>query len=227
MSRITVTAGFLLVAGLVIWSAFTLTDPNSGTGSLLINLGTEILGIVIIIAVVEWFFEKRRALERGRLLAWNTIHAVEHVVWVWQGGPREVDTDHLLGILKAVRADDPLPDFTQNLLLGLGTRAKRTLHNDQDALKALPALMNGFEELARLNAIREGGRVFSSRKVADILEAGIQPVAEALNQPTDPMPARLIRYVDAGEAAQELRYFGGQGDELGPRRLARPEGELA
>jgi hypothetical protein len=227
MSRITVTAGFLLVAGLVIWSAFTLTDPNSGTGSLLINLGTEILGIVIIIAVVEWFFEKRRALERGRLLAWNTIHAVEHVVWVWQGGPREVDTDHLLGILKAVRADDPLPDFTQNLLLGLGTRAKRTLHNDQDALKALPALMNGFEELARLNAIREGGRLFSSRKVADILEAGIEPVAKALNQPTDPMPARLIRYVDAGEAAQELRYFGGQGDEPGPRRLARPEGELA
>src|SRR5690606_28651939 len=136
--------------------------------------------------------------------------------WVWQGGPREVDTDQVLGILKAVEADDPLPDFTQNLLLSLGTRAKHALHNDQSALVSMPGLMTAFEELARLNAIREGGRIFSARKVADILEAGVVHIARVLGQPTDPMPARLIRYVDAGESAQEVRYFGGRGEDASP-----------
>jgi hypothetical protein len=225
MSRITVTAGFLVVAGLVIWSAFALTDPNGGTGSLLINLGTEIVGIVITVAVVEWFFERRRALERGRQVAWSALHAAEHVVWVWQGGPREVDSDQLLGILKAVSESDPLPDFTQNLLLSLGTRAKHTLHNDQSALQAHPGLMTAFEELTRLNAIREGGRVTPTRTVADILEEGVVNLARVLGQPTEPMPSRLIRYVDAAESAQEVRYFGGQGDE-GPRKLHSPVGEV-
>lgn len=225
MSRISVTAGFLVVAGLVIWSAFTFVDPNSGMGSLLINLGTEILGIVIVVAVVEWFFEKRRNGERGRQVAWSALHAVEHVVWVWQGGPREIDSDQLLGILKAVDDGDPLPDFTQNLLLSLGTRSKHTLHNDKQALEAMPGLMSGFEELARLNSIREGGRIFSARKVADILEAGTVNLARALGQPTEPMPGRLIRYVDATESAQEVRYFGGQGDDQ-PRRLHRGGGEV-
>lgn len=225
MSRITVTAAFLLIAGLVIWSAFNFVAEGSTTESLLINLGTEIMGIVITVAVVEWFFERRRAAERGRQVAWSALHGVEHVVWVWQGGPREVDTDQVLGILKAVEADDPLPDFTQNLLLGLGTRAKHALHNDQSALESMPGLMTAFEELARLNAIREGGRIFSARKVADILEAGVVHVARVLGQPTDPMPARLIRYVDAGESAQEVRYFGGRGEDASPRHLERPGGD--
>lgn len=225
MSRITVTAAFLVVAALVTWSAF-LVGPQTGMGALLINLGTEIIGIVITVAVVEWFFERRRALERGRQVAWSALHAVEHVVWVWQGGPREVDADQILGILSAVKDDDPLPDFTQNLLLGLGTRSKHTLHNDQAALEALPGLMTAFEELARLNAIREGGHVTPPRKVADILELGVKGVARVLGQPAEPMPARLIRYVDAAEEQQELRYFGGHADESHPRRLQRSTGEL-
>jgi hypothetical protein len=40
------------------------------------------------------------------------------------------------------------------------------------------------------------------------------------------MPARLIRYVDAAEEQQELRYFGGHADESHPRRLQRSTGEL-
>jgi uncharacterized membrane protein YgcG len=246
MSRVTVTVGFLVVSALVIWAGFTMVPEGSTTESLLINLGTEIMGIVIILAVVEWFFERRRAVERGRQVAWSALHAVEHVVWVWQGGPREVDTDQLLGMLRATREDAPLPDFTQNLLLSLGTRAKQALHNDKVALEALPGLMTAFEELARLNAIREGGRLFAARKVGDILELGTLNLARALGQSTEPMPARLIRYVDASEDAQELRYFGGSGGnggdggsggaggiggtggsgrDVGARRLERPGGE--
>jgi hypothetical protein len=176
------------------------------------------VGIVITVAVVEWFFERRRAAERGRQLAWSALHALEHGVWIWQGGPREVDTDQLLGMLHNVTDEDPLPDFTQNLLLGLGSRAKHLLHNELRALESLPGLLPALEELSRLNAIREGGRVTPPRKVADIMELAILELARVLGQPTEAIPGRLVRYVDASEAAQELRYFGGQGGD--GRRLS-------
>jgi len=222
MSRIKIPAAFLVVAVAVIWSAFQVVEPVRQ--SVLVNLGTEIIGIVITVAVVEYFFERRRNLERARQVAWSAMHAIEHAVWVWQGGPREIDSDQLLGILSAVEEEAPLPDFTQNLLLGIGTRAKQALHNDVQALEAVPHLMRGYEELSRLNAIREGGRVKSSRKVAEILHEATGALARSLDRPVEPMPSRLIRYVDASEAGQELRYFGGSEarPEAGSRRLAGP-----
>ncbi|MEK9500746.1 hypothetical protein [Gaopeijia maritima] len=223
MSRLTLPAAGLLVAALVVWSAYLLgarAGHDALSVNLLINLGTEIMGIVITVAVVEWFFERRRNAERGKQVAWSALHAVEHVVWVWQGGPRQVETDQILGILRSVSSTDPLPDFTQNLLLGLGARSKQTLHNDQAALEAHAGLMTAFEELARLNAIREGGRVLAPRTVADVLEEGVKRLARVLGQPEEVMPGRLIRYVDATEEAQELRYFG-RDAEPGPRRLER------
>jgi len=222
VSRLIIPAGFLAVATVIIWSAFLVVD-GSPRQSLLINLGTEIIGIVITVAVVEWFFERRRNLERARQLAWSALHAVEHGIWVWQGGPREVESDQLIGMLKAVGPEDPLPDFTQNLLLGIGTRAKHLLHNELPALESMPGLLNAFEELSRLNAIREGGKVTPPRKVADILELGVSGLARVLGQPTEAMPARLIRYVDPAEEAQEMRYFGHHGGGgSDPRRLQGP-----
>jgi len=53
--RALVTAAFLLVAVLVLWMAF-FVGAETPTGTLLINLGTEIVGIVMTVAVVEWFF---------------------------------------------------------------------------------------------------------------------------------------------------------------------------
>ncbi len=229
MSRLVLPAVGLVVAALVVWSAYIMGAQSGADAlsvNLLINLGTEIMGIVITVAVVEWFFERRRNLERGRQVAWGALHAIEQVVWVWQGGPRQIETDQLLGILRSATSDDVLPDFTQNLLLSLGTRSKQTLHNDQPALQAHKGLMTAFEELARLNAIREGGRVLGARTVADVLEEGVKRLAKVLGQPEEAMPGRLIRYVDAAEQAQEVRYFGRDGDHPAPRRLQRggPEG---
>jgi len=226
-SRVVIPAGFLVIAGVVLWSAFMVEEPTRQ--SLLINLGTEIIGIILTVAVVEYFFERRKNLERGRQVAWSALHAVEHAVWVWQGGPRSIETDQLLGILGAVTDEDPLPDFTQNLLLGIGTRAKQALHNEDRALDSLPHLMLGYEELSRLNAIREGGRVKPSKRVAEILHLATLELARALRLSDEPMPARLIRYVDASEDAQELRYFGGSVDGEGrpaapPRRIPEAGG---
>ena len=59
MLRAVVTTGFLVIAALILWLSFVI-GVDSSAGTLFINLGTEIVGIVITVAVVEWFFERRR-----------------------------------------------------------------------------------------------------------------------------------------------------------------------
>ena len=208
MLRALVTGGFLVVAGLILWGAFVVGTDTSA-GNLFINLGTEIVGIVITVAVVEWFFERRRHQNRGRQMAGNALHAVEHAVWVWQGGPRQMDTDEVRGILHAVDEDDPVADFTEGILLNIGTRARRLLSNDPEAVSALPGFMNALEHLARLSAIRDGKNRMSSRKVADILDEGTGELAKALGRPTERHLPSLIRYRDPSLESQERRHYGG------------------
>jgi hypothetical protein len=208
--RIVLIGGFLSIAGVILWVSF-IFGVDTSMGTLLINLGTEIIGIVITVAVVEWFFERRRLQTRGKQLAWDALHAVEHAVWVWQGGPREMDTDEVRGILNAVGDDDPLPDFTEGLFLNIGTRSRRLLNNDPDAVAAVPGFMNGLEQLARLSAIRDGKTPMKPRKVADILDEGTSELARTLGQPTERHLASLIRYRDPGVRSQERRHYGGGG----------------
>ena len=210
MLRAVITGGFLVVAGVVIWLAFVV-GPDTSAGNLFTNLGTEIIGIVITVAFVEWLFERRRLQNRGRQLAWDALHAVEHAVWVWQGGPRQMDSDEILGILNAVGDVDPLPDFTEGMLLGIGTRSRRLLDNDPEAVSAVPGFMNGLEQLARLSAIRDGKSPMAPRKVADILEEGTRELARALGRPTERHLASLIRYRDPSVPSQERRHSGGRG----------------
>lgn len=209
MLRSVITAGFLLLAVVILWLAFVV-GTNTSYGTLFINLGTEIIGIVITVAVVEWFLERRRLHNRGRQLAWDALHAAETAVWVWQGGPREMETDEILGVLNAVHEDDPLPDFTEGLFLNLGTRSRRLLNNDPNAVAALPGFMDGLEHLARLSAIRDGARSMPPRKVADIVEEGVTALAKALDQPTERHLASLIRYRDPSLKSQERRHHGGR-----------------
>ena len=209
MLRALVTGGFLIVAAFMLGMSFFFGVQTS-TGTLLMNLGTEIVGIVMTVAIVEWFFERRRLQNRGRQLAWDSLHAVEHVVWVWQGGPREMDSDEVRGLLNAV-GDDPLPDFTEGLLLNIGTRSHRLLNNDPAAVDAMPGLMGGLEHLGRLSSIRDGKTPMPSRKVADILDEGTAALAKSLGKPTERHPTRLIRFRDPSVESQERRHHGGRG----------------
>jgi hypothetical protein len=208
MLRALITGGFLAVSAIILWLSF-LVGVETSWGALYVNLGTEIVGIVITVAVVEWFFERRRLRDRGRQLAWDTLHAVEHAVWVWQGGPREMDTDEVRGILNAVHDRDPLPDFTEGLFLNIGTRSRRLLNNDSAAVSAVPGFMNGLEHFARFAAIRDGKEAMAPRKVADILDEGTAELARALGKPTERHLASLIRYRDPSAESQERRHFGG------------------
>lgn len=216
MLRALVTGGFLTLAVVILVGSFYVDSPSAE--SLLVNLGTEIIGIVMTVAVVEWFFERRRLQNRGRQLAWDALHAVEHAVWVWQGGPREMDTDEVRGVLNAVGEDDPLPDFTESLFLNIGTRSRRLLNNDPQAVVAVPGFMNGLEHFARLSSLRDGNDTVPSRKLADILDQGTRDLARSLGKPTERHLASLIRFRDPSTESQERRHFGGRpGFETGRR----------
>ncbi|HIF20546.1 MAG TPA: hypothetical protein EYQ27_01260 [Gemmatimonadetes bacterium] len=207
-------ASLSVAAGILGLSTYMGADTNAGT--VLGNLGTELVGIVITGAVVERFFERRRHQTRGRQLAWDALHEIEHAVWAWLGGPREMDTDEVLGILNAVGPDDPLPDFTEGLFLNIGTRSRRLLNNDPDAVVAVRGCMDGLEHLARLSAIRNGNVPMPSRKVGDILEEGTSGLAKALGKTTERHLASLIRYRDPSVENQERRHFGGSGSLTWP-----------
>lgn len=217
MLRGVVTGGFLIVAAAVLWVSFVV-GVNTPTGTFLVNLGTEIVGIVMTVAVVEWFFERRRLQTRGRQLAWDTFHAVQHAVWVWQGGPREMDADELRGVLDAVEQEDPVADFTEGLLLSAGTRSRRLLDNDPAAIEAIPGLMNGLEELARLSSLRDGDRSKPPRSIADILDDATVFLARALGRPTHRHLPSLIWYRDPSLDMQERRHYGGERSRSGTAR---------
>ena len=217
MTRAIVTAVFLLVSALVVWLAFAV-GVNSGVGQLLLNLGVEIMGIVLTVAVVEWFFERRRLQGDARQIAWNTLHAVESAVWVWQGGPRELETDDLLGLLHAVDDEHALADFTEALFFNIGTRSKQVLHRDMETVEARPGLIHALEELTRLSAIREGRSPMAPTKVASITADGVRALAKVLGLPQERMLASLIRYHDPSLEAQAERHFG---SAIPPERTPR------
>lgn len=221
MLRALIIGGFLVVALAILGIPFVF-EVGDSTEGLLVNIGSEIIGIVITVAVVEWFFERRRLQNRGRQLAWEALHAVEHAVWVWQGGPREMDTDEVLGVLNAVHGNDPLPEFTEGLFLALGTRSRRLLSNDPEAVAAVPGFMNGLEHLARLSSMRDGDEKMPARKVADIVEEGTTELARALGRPTERHLASLIRYRDPAVESQRRRLFGG-GQTVYQPHFAEPD----
>jgi hypothetical protein len=213
MIRIVVVALFLLVSvGLVLAAFQTGADSRSGTRR--INLGTEIFGVFITIAVVEWFLERRRKQDRARELAWSTLHALQRAVWVWQGGPREMKTDEMLGLIAGIRSQEPPEPVTRALLASLGSQARETLDLDSTAIRTTPALRPALEDLTSLRSLSDGGQV-SVRMVAEILEASTQGLARMLGLPCQRIPAALINYRDPSPEGQVDRFHEDRPDSVG------------
>ena len=56
--RTVLAATFLVVASAILWIAVSLGPGDKK--DLLLNLGSELTGIVITVAIVDWLFERRR-----------------------------------------------------------------------------------------------------------------------------------------------------------------------
>ena len=205
MFRVVLGIVFFVTSATLI-AASTFFGQQSSLGEILGNLGTEIFGILVTIALVDWFLEKRRRQDRGRELAWGILHGVEHAVWVWQGGPRQLGTNELLGIIPGIRSQNALEPFTEGLILNVGLQARSILQREISALKSLPGLPEILRDLVSLATIRDLPTSTRIRAIAEILEASVTGLARVLGQPTDRMPSGLIWYKDATPEAQDERY---------------------
>lgn len=191
---------------------------NTPTGGLLTGLGTEVFGILVTVAVVEWLFERRRLQDKARELAWSVLHSLERAVWIWQGGPQRIGTDELLGIIAGIRTTDPISRFTKVLLVNLGTQCREALDKDPQSVGSLAGLKVSLEDLSSLRTLRDGDSAVSVHMVSEILEAGTTGLARLLGKPTQRLPSGLIRGRDASKEAQEDRHF-----DLGATTPAIPE----
>lgn len=206
MIRVIVAISFLVVSVAFIGGGF-LIGANTPSGGLLTNLGTEVFGILVTVAVVEWLFERRRLQDKARELAWSVLHSLERAVWIWQGGPQRIGTDELLGIIAGIRTTDPISRFTKVLLVNLGTQCREALDKDPLSVRSLTGLKASLEDLSSLRTLRDGDSVVSVHMVSEILETGTTGLARLLGKSTQRLPSGLIRGRDATEKAQEDRHF--------------------
>ncbi len=205
MSRVFLALVFFVSStALIAVSAFGgMTGPMR---EILGDLGTEIFGILVTIALVDWYLEKRRRQDRARELAWNVLHAIEHAVWVWQGGPRHMGTNELLGIVSGVQKGDDLKPFTEGLMMNIGLQSRSIGQKEPAVVKSIPGLREILADLVSLATLRDFPDSTRIRTVAEILEASVTGLARVLGQPTDRMPAGLIWYRDSSKDGQEERY---------------------
>lgn len=179
MFRILVSTTFLVAAISIIWLAFH-GDTTGSWSALWLNLGTEIIGIVATVAIVDWLFERRRAADEARRTAWNVVHELDHAIWVWQGGRREFDFDELFAIISEVKADDPLPAFVQNLLMNVGAKASNTLRNRADLAGANHHLKLGMKALCPLARIRDQPSLLSPVHIAECVSGATLALGKAV-----------------------------------------------
>ncbi|NIW35178.1 MAG: hypothetical protein GWN32_00935 [Gemmatimonadetes bacterium] len=206
MGRLAFAAVLLVVTGILVLIAYQL---QSGTRAydLILNLAIEVFGILITLAVVDWMLEWRRRQERARNLAWAILHSVERACWVWQGGPRRLDSDELLGLIKGIDSDDEMKPFTRSLLVGVGSRAREALNREAPSIRTLSGLEAALKEFTSLNSLAERQSSVSIRLVAEVLEFGVLGLARILGLPSQPMPSSFVRGRDASREAQQQRYY--------------------
>jgi hypothetical protein len=195
---------FITSTSLII--ASTLPSLGPSLREILGNVGTEIFGILVTIALVDWYLEKRRRQDRARELAWSVLHEVEYAVWIWQGGPRHMGTNELLGIVSGIQERDRFTPFSEGLMMNVGLRSRSVLQMEPSAIKSLPGLGSVLEDLVSLASLRDLPESAQVRTIAEILEASVAGLARLLGQPTERMPSGLIWHRDSDPESQERRY---------------------
>jgi hypothetical protein len=197
---------FITSTTLILVSTLPALSPS--IREILGNVGTEIFGILVTIAVVDWYLEKRRRQDRARELAWSVLHEIEYAVWIWQGGPRHMGTNELLGIVTGIQEKDGLAPFSEGLMMNLGLHSRSILQKEPSVIKSLPGLGSVFQDLVSLASLRDLPESTQVRTIAEILESSVMSLARLLGQSTERMPSGLIWHRDSDLEAQGKRYEG-------------------
>lgn len=197
----------LLIAGLGLIATAWHSVADERARNLGLDLGVEIIGLGLTVSILDWFFERRRLLAEGRRLAWELYYAIERIAWVWQGGPRRLDAEEVIGLLEGARRGHGLSDGTEHLVYGLGVRSRQVLRGEHNTVYALPRLREALEALVALaKARKDYRRSLHPHRVSEALRKALAAVLQILEIEPSFVPDLLIRDRDASPEAQRKRY---------------------
>ncbi|MEP6906485.1 MAG: hypothetical protein ABI858_00670 [Pseudoxanthomonas sp.] len=206
--RAWVAASLLSLATLMLALVFSgkLTEQAAGVLS---NLATELAGIVLTVIFVDWLFERRRLGDEIEKISLRALHQLDHAVWVWQGDARHFDLAELLARVNSIEPDDPLPPFTQNLFMQIGSKSSDTIRLSKEPAKKSEWLRKGLTDLANLCSVRDGSEALVPESIKLHLLSAIPLLAKAANldlpKPAQlPISAHRITSIDH----QHYRHFG-------------------
>lgn len=217
-------AGVLGVVAIITTAISVGIQGRSALVELLPNLASEFLGLALTVALVDWLIERAKMADEAQRMAWSTLHDIDHVVWVWQGGRREFHLDEMCALLDMVQESDPIAETTQELLANLGVRASDNLRLQAKLLRRHRKLRTAIKSLSGLAQIREIRRLVDSRYAVDSLHTSIKQLSDITEQEIHHGQfgaAKGLR--DATIEAQTRRYLG----ERGMIMAARGPGERA
>lgn len=210
--RIVISLAFLLAAGASLYFVYHGNVSNETSG-ILANLGTGFISTALTVLIVDWLYERRTSRANCKSIAMTVLQELDHAIWVWQGDSRELDVDELYSRILQAEENDPIPAYTQNLFMRLGTKCVMNLNLKKDDLAFQPKLAIALKDLSKLEGIRDINRAFNFQQFKDLLAKTVEDLSEAsgLSQPKIiqlPISAHRI----TSEEHQHYRHFGRQMD---------------
>ena len=147
--------GILALIALGVLIAVTARATEVKVPDVLASLAVEAIGIVVTVGFVDVLLERDRGRARARAFAWSIINAVDHAIWLWQGGKRRFDAGELLGLVELIESNDPILIETQNLFLRLGVMSQNIMNMKDHAVANNQKLAEGIAALLPFGYIDE------------------------------------------------------------------------
>ena len=218
MLRFILAGALAVVALLIVLIAWFSTRDESSLVDLMFNLGAEIIGIAMTVAIVDWLIERNKMADEAQRLAWRMLHEIDQAVWVWQGGRQEFHLDELAALIDLVaEADDPV-ESTQDLFVNLGRTASDSLRLNAKLVRTDKQLRDALDcltGLAQMRALR--GRMPRSY-IVEALRRAVESLASVTGQAIHSGTFGVAKiFWDATPAAQNERYQGWRYGGVAPR----------
>lgn len=211
-ARIVISLIFLVGAFTSLYFVyFVKVSPE--TSGVLANLGTGFIGTALTVLIVDWMYERRTSQEHCRTIALSVLQELDHAIWVWQGDSRGFDVHELYTRIQGAEESDPIPHYTQNLFMRLGSRCVSHLNLKAQDLMFEPKLVATLKQLSKLELIRDVSRKFDFQEFQRILASSVPPLAEACKiELPKIIQLRPTAHRITSEEHQHYRHFGLQVD---------------
>jgi hypothetical protein len=136
---------------------------------LLLNLASEIVGIVVTVALIDWFNEQRSKRAEVQRLAWDILHRIDYTLWLWGGGSHEFSFEEMGSIIRSIRDDTPIHEKTSARLRYLGWRASELRGLRRELVTGNPNLESSLVTLGKLVVLTSQDSVHPALAIRECL----------------------------------------------------------